>query len=188
MVSAVDIADPAPAPAPRRAAPPRRLAILGATGSIGGSCARVIAAAPGRFAVVSVAGGRDGAALARRAIELGAEFAAIADPAGYADLKAALSGSGVEAAAGPDAVREAALREADLVVSAIVGAAGLEPTYAAVGGGTHRRARQQGDARVRGRGDHGDRGARRRASCCRWIPSTTPSFRRSGHAIRTRSR
>ena len=59
----------------------------------------------------------------------------MADPASYHDLKAALAGSGVEAAAGPDAVREAALREADLVVSAIVGAAGLEPTFAAVAAG-----------------------------------------------------
>ena len=136
MVSAAELVDPAPAPrAETSEPPPRRLAILGATGSIGGSCAQVIAAAPGRFSVVSVAGGRDGAALARRAIELGAEFAAIADPASYADLKAALAGSGVEAAAGPEAVREAALREADLVVSAIVGAAGLEPTFAAVAAG-----------------------------------------------------
>ena len=95
----------------------------------------MIAVAPGRFAVASVAGGRDGAALARCAIELGAEFAAVADPAGYPDLKAGLAGSGVEAAAGPEAVREAALREADLVVSAIVGAAGLEPTFAAVAAG-----------------------------------------------------
>jgi 1-deoxy-D-xylulose-5-phosphate reductoisomerase len=114
---------------------PKRLAILGATGSIGRSCAQVIAVAPRRFAVVSVAGGRDGAALARCAIELNAEFAAVADPAGYADLKAGLAGSGVEAAAGPQAVQEAALREADLVVSAIVGAAGLEPTFAAVAAG-----------------------------------------------------
>jgi 1-deoxy-D-xylulose-5-phosphate reductoisomerase len=114
---------------------PKRLAILGATGSIGRSCARVIAAAPGRFAVVSVASGRDGAALGRLALELGAEFAAIADPAGYGDLKAALAGSGVEAAQGTEAVREAAVREADLVVSAIVGAAGLEPTFAAVAAG-----------------------------------------------------
>jgi 1-deoxy-D-xylulose-5-phosphate reductoisomerase len=135
MVSAVDLADPFPAAAPQRAAPPKRLAILGATGSIGGSCARVIAAAPGKFSVASVAGGHDGAALAQRAIELGAEFAAVADPAAYPDLKAALSGSGVEAAAGPEAIREAALREADLVVSAIVGAAGLEPTCAAVAAG-----------------------------------------------------
>jgi 1-deoxy-D-xylulose-5-phosphate reductoisomerase len=120
---------------PRPDASPRRLAILGATGSIGRSCAQVIAASPGRFAVTSVAAGRDGAALARCAIELGADFAAVADPASYPDLKAGLAGAGVEAAAGPEAVREAALREADLVVSAIVGAAGLEPTFAAVAAG-----------------------------------------------------
>jgi 1-deoxy-D-xylulose-5-phosphate reductoisomerase len=114
---------------------PKRLAILGATGSIGRSCSRVIGDAPGRFAVASVASGRDGAGLGRLAVELGAEFAAVADPAGYGDLKAALAGSGVEAAAGTEAVREAALREADLVVSAIVGAAGLEPTFAAVAAG-----------------------------------------------------
>ncbi len=135
MVSAADLVEFSPAFAATREVPPRRLAILGATGSIGGSCAQVIAAAPGKFSVVSVAGGRDGAALARRAIELGAEFAAIADPASYADLKAGLSGSNVVAAAGPEAICEAALREADLVVSAIVGAAGLEPTFAAVEAG-----------------------------------------------------
>jgi len=114
---------------------PKRLSILGATGSIGRSCAQVIAAAPGRFSVVSVAGGRDGAALARTAVELGADFAALADPAGYPELKAALAGSAVEVGAGPEAVEEAALRDADLVVSAIVGAAGLRPTFAAVAAG-----------------------------------------------------
>ncbi len=138
MVTKLGLA-PAEPPRSRRALrpdlQPKRLAILGATGSIGRSCAQVIAVAPGRFAVVSVAGGRDGAALARCAIELNAEFAAVADPAGYGDLKAGLAGTGVEAAAGPEAVREAALREADLVVSAIVGAAGLEPTFAAVAAG-----------------------------------------------------
>jgi 1-deoxy-D-xylulose-5-phosphate reductoisomerase len=95
----------------------------------------VIAAAPGRFSVVSLAGGRDGAALAKRAIELGAEFVALADPAGYPDLKSGLAGRAVEIAAGPEAVEEAALREADLVVSAIVGAAGLRPTFAAIAAG-----------------------------------------------------
>ena len=114
---------------------PKRLSILGATGSIGRSCAQVIAAAPGRFSVVSLAGGRDGAALAKCAIELGAEFVALADPSGYPDLKAGLAGHAVEIAAGPEAVKEAALREADLVVSAIVGAAGLRPTFAAVAAG-----------------------------------------------------
>jgi 1-deoxy-D-xylulose-5-phosphate reductoisomerase len=134
MVSAFGLAPLARARIPRRSSDPapKRLAILGATGSIGRSCAQVIGAAPGRFAVVSVAAGTDGAALARCALSLGADFAALADPAGYEDLKAGLAGSGVEAAAGPEAVREAALRDADLVVSAIVGAAGLEPTFAAV--------------------------------------------------------
>ena len=137
MVSAFGLAPVIRARTPARSADPdtKRLAILGATGSIGRSCAQVIAAAPSRFAVVSVAAGRDGVALARCALALGAEFAALADPAGYDDLKAGLAGSGVEAAAGPEAVREAALRDADLVVSAIVGAAGLEPTFAAVAEG-----------------------------------------------------
>jgi len=113
-------------------AAPKRLTLLGATGSIGRSCARILADSPGRFAVSAVAGGRDGTKLARCAIALGARFAAIADPAGYDALKEGLAGSGVEAAAGPEAVVEAALRDADLVVSAIVGAAGLAPTYAAI--------------------------------------------------------
>ena len=136
MVSALGLAPLALRPTglqPQQA--PKRLAILGATGSIGRSCAQVIGAAPGRFAVASVAGGRDGSALADCAVKLGAEFAALADPAGYHDLKAGLAGSGIEAAAGAEAVVEAALRDADLVVSAIVGAAGLEPTFAAVAEG-----------------------------------------------------
>ena len=133
MVSAAS-APRAPSARSRPGAP-KRLSILGATGSIGRSCAQVIAAAPGRFSVVSVAGGRDGAALARTAVELGADFAALADPAGYPELKAALAGSAVEVGAGPEAVEEAALRDADLVVSAIVGAAGLRPTFAAVAAG-----------------------------------------------------
>ena len=111
---------------------PKRLVILGATGSIGKSCARVILDNPGRFIVEAVVGGRDGAALARVARELGAKFAAIADSAGYADLKAGLAGSGIEAAYGAPAMEAAARWPADLVVSAIVGAVGLGPTYAAI--------------------------------------------------------
>jgi 1-deoxy-D-xylulose-5-phosphate reductoisomerase len=111
---------------------PKRLVLLGATGSIGKSCARVILDNPGQFSVEAVVGGRDGAALARVALELGAKFAAIADPAGYADLKAGLAGHNVEIASGPEALEAAARWPADLVVSAIVGAVGLKPTYAAI--------------------------------------------------------
>lgn len=113
----------------------RRLVILGATGSIGRSTADVISHANGAFAVEAVAGGRDGDALARIAIELGARFAAVSDPAAYAELKEGLSGHDIEAAAGPAAVVEAALRPADLVVAAISGAAGVEPTHAAIEAG-----------------------------------------------------
>jgi len=123
------------APAALARLAPRRLAILGATGSIGRSCAEVIAAAPERFEVAAVAAGSDGAALARSAIALGARFAAVAEPASYGDLKAGLAGHEIEAAAGPEAIVEAATRECDLVVSAIVGAAGLAPTFAAIAAG-----------------------------------------------------
>ncbi len=117
---------------PRDSAP-RRLVLLGATGSIGRTTADVLKhAPPGAFETVAVAGGRDAAALARMAIELGAGFAAIADPTAYSALKAALGSARVEAAAGPQAVIEAASRAADLVIAAIAGAAGVEPTHAAL--------------------------------------------------------
>jgi 1-deoxy-D-xylulose-5-phosphate reductoisomerase len=114
---------------------PKRLVILGATGSIGRSCAQVLALSPDRFEVRAVAGGRDGAALAQAAIVLKAPFAAIADPLGYAELKAGVAGTRIEIAAGSEAVVEAALRQADLVVAAISGTAGLAPTYAAIDAG-----------------------------------------------------
>ncbi|MFG1479346.1 1-deoxy-D-xylulose-5-phosphate reductoisomerase [Xanthobacter sp. V4C-4] len=113
----------------------RRLTLLGATGSIGQSVAKVLADAPGRFTVEAVAGGRDARALAQVARALGARFAAIADPAAGGDLADALAGSGIASGAGPSAVLEAAARDADLVVSAIVGVAGLAPSVAALGAG-----------------------------------------------------
>ncbi len=75
-------------------------------------------------------------ALAKTAIALGARFAAVAEPDCYAALKEALSGSQITAAAGADAVIEAASRPADLIVASISGAAGLAPTMAAIERGT----------------------------------------------------
>jgi 1-deoxy-D-xylulose-5-phosphate reductoisomerase len=113
----------------------RRIVVLGATGSIGKSTAEIVAGAGGAFAVEAVAGGRDGAALARIARQLGAKFAAVADPDGYADLKEGLAGTAIEAAAGPEAVVAAALRPADIVMGAIAGTAGVAPTFAALAAG-----------------------------------------------------
>ena len=110
--------------------------MLGATGSIGRSTADVISHAPdGAFEVASVAGGQDAQALARMAISLKASFAALADPAGGDALRAALAGTGIRSGAGPEAVLEAALQDCDLVVGAIAGAAGVEPTHAALEAG-----------------------------------------------------
>jgi 1-deoxy-D-xylulose-5-phosphate reductoisomerase len=113
----------------------RSVVILGATGSIGRSTAEVISGANGAFRVEAVAGGRDPKALAQAARSTGAKFAALADPGGYAELKEALAGTGVEPAAGEEAVIEAALRPADIVMAAIAGTAGVRPTFAALSAG-----------------------------------------------------
>ncbi len=114
---------------------PRRLVILGATGSIGQSTAEVIEASPGAFTVEAVVGGSDSKALARMAIRLKAKRAVVADPAGYRELAALLAGHGVEVGAGSEAVIEAATLQSDLVVAAIVGTAGVLPTFAALEAG-----------------------------------------------------
>ncbi|QGM45171.1 1-deoxy-D-xylulose-5-phosphate reductoisomerase [Methylocystis heyeri] len=119
----------------KTAAAPRRLVILGATGSIGASTIDLVERNPDRFSVVALAAGRDHAALARLARSLKPEFVAIRDEEAYGALKEALAGTNIQVGAGPEAIVEAALREADLVVSAIVGAAGVEPTHAALEAG-----------------------------------------------------
>ncbi|MDK3072538.1 1-deoxy-D-xylulose-5-phosphate reductoisomerase [Sedimentitalea sp. JM2-8] len=110
----------------------RRVSILGATGSIGQNTIDLIARDPGEFDVVALTGGGNIAQLARDARRLRADVAVTAYPERLDDLRAALAGSGVAAAAGPEALVEAAARPADWVMSAIVGAAGLAPGLAAL--------------------------------------------------------
>ena len=110
---------------------PRRISIFGVTGSIGESTVDLLQRTQG-YRVVALSGGRNVVRLAELARTLRAEVAVVADAALLPDLRAALAGSGVEAAAGPDAIIEAALRPADWVMSAIVGAAGLAPGLAAL--------------------------------------------------------
>jgi 1-deoxy-D-xylulose-5-phosphate reductoisomerase len=110
----------------------RSITILGATGSIGASTIDLIRRMPDRYRVESVSARRNAAALGKIAREIGARHAVIADPAAYHDLKDALSGSHIEAAAGEEALVEAAQRPADWVMAAISGSVGLKPTLAAV--------------------------------------------------------
>jgi 1-deoxy-D-xylulose-5-phosphate reductoisomerase len=114
----------------------RRISVLGATGSIGQNTLDLIARAPEEWQVVALTGGRNVARLAADAIALRAEVAVIEDVRCYGALKDALAGSGVAAACGPEALIEAAGRPADIVMSAIVGAAGLAPGWAAIAQGT----------------------------------------------------
>jgi 1-deoxy-D-xylulose-5-phosphate reductoisomerase len=124
-----------PALAAKPSVKPRRIVLLGATGSIGRSTVDLLERNPEGFVVTAVAGGGDYEALAKVAKAVKAKFVAIRDPKAYAGLKSALAGSGAQVAAGREAVIEAALQDADLVVSAIVGAAGVEPTHAALAAG-----------------------------------------------------
>jgi 1-deoxy-D-xylulose-5-phosphate reductoisomerase len=106
--------------------------LLGATGSIGASTIDLLQAQRDRFRIEAVTAQRKALPLAALARDLNAKFAVVADPAGYRELADALSGTGIEAAAGPEAVVEAARRPADWVMAAITGAAGLRPALAAV--------------------------------------------------------
>src|SRR5216110_2498162 len=119
-------------PARQSHAEPRSVTILGATGSIGSSTIDLLKRQNGRFTVQALTAHKNGIALAKLARELGARFAAVGDHEAYGELKSELSGSGIEAAAGPDAVAEAARRPAEWVIGAITGAAGLEPALAAI--------------------------------------------------------
>jgi 1-deoxy-D-xylulose-5-phosphate reductoisomerase len=118
------------------AADPRRISVLGATGSIGESTLDLIGRDPSAYKVVALTGGRNVARLAELAIAHRAELAVIAKSDRYAELKSALAGTGIETAAGRAAINEAASRPADWVMAAIVGAAGLEPTITSVRQGT----------------------------------------------------
>jgi len=112
----------------------RRVSVFGATGSVGESTLDLLAHRPD-VKVAVLTGGRNVARLAEQARAHGAELAVTAFEECYRDLKAALAGSGIDVAGGSGAVVEAAYRPADWVMSAIVGAAGLAPGFAALSHG-----------------------------------------------------
>ncbi len=114
----------------------RRISIFGATGSIGQSTIDLIRRNIEEYDVVALTGGRNIARLAEDARALRADMAVTAFPERLGELKEALSGSGVEAAAGESALLLAADRPADWIMSAIVGAAGLAPGLHALRHGT----------------------------------------------------
>jgi len=104
------------------------VSILGATGSIGTSTLNLVR--EGEFRVVALTANSDAKKLAALAKEFDAEVAAVSDEAAYAELKSALAGTRTKALAGASGMAEAAASKSDILLSAIVGSAGLAPTIA----------------------------------------------------------
>jgi len=110
----------------------RRVAILGSTGSVGRNTIDIISRDPGAYVVEALTAQENAALLIEQAHALRPRFVAIGNEAHFATVQDALAGTGTEVGAGRAAVIEAAARPAEWVMSAIVGAAGLEPTLAAI--------------------------------------------------------
>ncbi|MHB1205078.1 MAG: 1-deoxy-D-xylulose-5-phosphate reductoisomerase [Rhodospirillaceae bacterium] len=110
----------------------RRLTILGSTGSVGESTIDLVTRNRDAYQVVALTAHSNWEKLSVQAKALRPEMVALADVTGYGALKAALAGTGITVAAGEEAVCDAARLDADWVMAAIVGAAGLKPTLAAV--------------------------------------------------------
>lgn len=116
---------------------PRTVTILGSTGSVGTQTIDLLHADPERFNVRALVAGRNAKRLAEQAISLHADLAVVSDSTAYPALKEALAGTGIEAAAGRDAVIQAATLDADWTMAAITGAAGLASTLAAIERGAY---------------------------------------------------
>jgi len=121
-----------PARSEERAPQPRRVSILGSTGSVGQSTVDLLSRNREDFTVEALTANNNAKLLAEQARALGARFAAVAEPGEYDVLKDALAGTGIEIGSGRAALVEAAERPADWMMAGIVGAAGLEPTLAAI--------------------------------------------------------
>ena len=113
----------------------KKISILGATGSIGKSTLDLVERSPNAFEVVALTACVNTRALADAARRTNAKLAVIADESRLPELETALQGSGCRAAAGAEALVQAAAEDVDLVMAAIVGCAGLAPTMAAVEAG-----------------------------------------------------
>ena len=117
----------------------RKVSVLGSTGSVGTSTLDLMdqaeQAGSGAFQVEVLTGGNNIARLAEQARRWRPRLAVTADPARLSELRDAMAGTGVEAAAGPEAIVEAAARPVDWVMASIVGSAGLRSAWAAAGTG-----------------------------------------------------
>lgn len=113
----------------------KTVSILGSTGSVGRSTVDLILSQPQKFSVQALTCRSNAKLLAEQAIKLNAKLAVAADPGAHRELKELLSGTGIEVAAGSEAITRAAAMSADWIMAAIVGMAGLPAVMTAVGQG-----------------------------------------------------
>jgi len=114
---------------------PRKVSVLGSTGSIGVSTFDLFEQAKIEVEMIGLTAGRNVARLAEQALRWRPQVAVIADERGLPELRERLKGSGIATAAGAQAVSDVASADAQWVMSAIVGFAGLAPTLAAAKAG-----------------------------------------------------
>lgn len=110
---------------------PRKVSVLGSTGSVGVSTLELFELAGLELDVVGLTAGRNVALLAEQALRWRPQVAVIEDERALPELRERLKGSGVRAEAGAQAICDVASADAQWVMSAIVGFAGLAPTLAA---------------------------------------------------------
>jgi len=115
---------------------PRSVTVLGSTGSVGVSTLDLLERSGEELEIRTLTAGRNLAGVVEQALKWRPTRVILEDETQYQDLKSRLNGSGVECAAGPTAIRDAAGEGVDWVMSAIVGAAGLAPTLAAARAGS----------------------------------------------------
>ncbi|AIL64549.1 1-deoxy-D-xylulose 5-phosphate reductoisomerase [Rickettsiales bacterium Ac37b] len=115
----------------------KKISILGSTGSIGKNSVKLIYSQLEKFEVQALTSNQNVELLVKQALQLQAKLAVIADETLYNKLKLALEGTNIKVAAGISGLLEAACMENDLVISAIVGIAGLKPTMAAIEKGSN---------------------------------------------------
>lgn len=114
----------------------KSITILGSTGTIGVNALKLYAYHKDRYQLEALTAGNNVEKLIEQALQFKPKLAVIANENHYKALKEALAGSDIQVAAGEAAVQDAAIRPADMLLSAIVGAAGLKPTLAAIRNGT----------------------------------------------------
>lgn len=114
----------------------KKIAVLGSTGSVGCQTLQIIAAYPERFRIAALSANREVGLLARQARRFRPSQVVVADHSLYRELKAELSGCGVEVLAGEEALSQMPVSSgAELAVNAVVGFAGLKPSISALSAG-----------------------------------------------------